>query len=189
MYSERNFHIRLFVYVNRFGRCHLCTWIKSLKRKTNCENISRRYTDVYMTERLYHKSEQRVILLSKYPFTIHVHLRDVHIFPSYLDNNFSCVKTCEEIVEIVLLVEKYMRKHLHSDMRLVHPPLDGSYEAEIPSRAFLRAKKRQQTPSDCVGWWVHQLSPSREPSLVLLTLRLAFSFTPLISTSRERTLM
>ena len=114
--------------------------------------------------------------------------------PPYLDINFSCVETSEEIVEIVSLVEKCIRKDTHPDMHLVHPPLDGSYEAEIPCRAFQHAKKRQQKKekeitSGCVGWWVHQLFRSREPSLVPLTLRLAFSFTPLILTSRERTLM
>ena len=92
------------------------------------ERVHRRYR----TDRLHHKSEQRVITLSKYPSAIHVYLRDVHTAPPYLDNNFSCVKTCEEIVEIVLLVEKCIRKHIHPDIHMVHPPLDGSYEAEIP---------------------------------------------------------
>ena len=99
--------------------------------------------------------------------------------PPYLDINFSYVKTSEEIVEIVLLVEKCICKHIHPDMHLGHPPLDGSYEAGIPCRAFQQAKERQKMSSTCAGWWVHQLFPSCEPSLVFLNLRLAFSSTPL----------
>ena len=67
------------------------------KMREYLEKVHRRY----ITERLHHKSEQRVITLSKYPSAIHVYLRDVHTAPPYLDNNFSCVKTCEETVEIV----------------------------------------------------------------------------------------
>ena len=143
----------------------------------------------YITDRLHHRSKQRVIALSNYPSTIHVYLRDVHISPPYLDNNISvALKPARKQLKLFLLVEKCIRKHIHPDIHMVHSPLDGSYETEIPCRAFRHAKERQKMSSTCAGWWVHQLFPSREPSLVLLNLRLAFSFTALISISRERTL-
>ena len=87
----------------------------------------------YITDRLHHRSKQRVIALSKYPSTIHVYLRDVHISPPYLDNNISvALKPARKQLKLFLLVEKCIRKHIHPDIHMVHPPLDGSYEAEIP---------------------------------------------------------
>ena len=90
MYSEHNFHIRLFV-------C-LCkqVWVlqfMQVNEIVETQNEMREYLEKvhrdYITGRLHHKREQRAITLSNYPSTIHVYLRDDHISPPYLDNNIS----------------------------------------------------------------------------------------------------
>ena len=59
----------LFVYVNRFGHCHLCTQINLLKCKSKCGNTLRRFTD---------ERTMGIIPLSNYPFKIQVYLRDCY---------------------------------------------------------------------------------------------------------------
>ena len=92
--------VRMDVFRTWFSHPFVClckqVWVlqfMQVKKIVQTQKEMRKYLvkvhRCYITDRLHHRSKQRVIALSKYPSTIHVYLRDVHISPPYLDNNVS----------------------------------------------------------------------------------------------------
>ena len=92
--------VRMDVFRTWFSHPFVClckqVWVlqfMQVKKIVQTQKEMRKYLvkvhRCYITDRLHHRSKQRVIALSNYPSTTHVYLRDAHISPPYLDNNIS----------------------------------------------------------------------------------------------------